>query len=322
MLSVALYLVTGGAGFIGSHLVHALVARGDRVRVLDDLSGGDLARLEPLELGDVGSGAPLELLRGDVSRPEDALTACAGVRGVFHEAALVSVPRSVAEPELSFRVNVQGTFEMLRAATAAGVESFVLASSSAVYGMDERVPKVETMPPAPVSPYAGDKLAGETMLRVWGSSYGLRTVALRYFNVYGPGQSDDSPYSGVIALFARRMLAGECVTIHGDGEQTRDFVYVGDVVRANLLAADAGDLEPGAVFNVGTGEAVSVRKLFREIREAAGGGPDATHGPARAGDVKHSRADGGAIRQRLGFEPRVPRPEGLRRTLDWYRSRR
>ena len=320
---MALYLITGGAGFIGSHIAEALVARGDRVRVLDDLSGGRRENLAFAEVGEPGSGAPIELLVGSVSDRAAGESACEGVEGVFHEAALVSVPLSIESPEESFRINVRGTFEMLRAAHAAGVSGFVMASSAAIYGSDETVPKRESMAPAPVSPYAGDKLTGETMLQVWGRSFGLKTVALRYFNVFGPRQADDSPYSGVIGLLARKRLANEPVTIFGDGEQTRDFVYVGDVAQANLLAMDA-DLGAGfSVFNVGTGSSVSINQLYRQVAEVlaeSGGGDQPDHGPERVGDVKHSRADIESIRERLGYEPRVAWTEGLARTLDWYRA--
>ena len=317
------YLVTGGCGFIGSHIVEALVRRGDRARVLDDLSSGARGTLEGLglgDLGDAGSGAPIELVVGDVADAARAAEACRGVRGVFHEAALVSVPRSVEEPELSFRTNVAGTFELLRAARDAGAGSFVLASSSAVYGDDATVPKLETMPPEPVSPYAGDKLMAETLLAVWGRSFGLRTVALRYFNVFGPRQSDDSPYSGVIALFVRACLEERGVTIYGDGEQSRDFVFVEDVVRANLLAMD-GAAPAGAVLNVGSGDAVTVNRLLEEVSAAVGWGEAPRYEAARPGDVRHSLASIDALRSQLGFSPRVSRADGLARTVAWYRGR-
>jgi len=323
---MSLYLVTGGAGFIGSHLTTALVERGERVRVLDDLSGGDRANLSHLDVGEPGSGAPVELQVASVTDADAVRAACRDVHGVFHEAAFVSVPLSVERPRESFATNVTGTLHVLEAAREAGVRSVVLASSSAVYGDDPTDRKVETTPTRPLSPYAGDKLAGETLLGVWGRSFGLRTVALRYFNVFGPRQSDDSPYSGVIALFARRLIAGDPITIYGDGEQTRDFVYVEDVVRANLLAAEA-ELEPGEVLNVASGESVSINALYGELAELVGrlGGAAPAEAPrrvaARSGDVRHSAAGIERIRERLGWEPRVARRAGLERTLEWYLGR-
>jgi nucleoside-diphosphate-sugar epimerase len=300
--------------------VSALVARGDRVRVLDDLSSGRLENLAHLETGAPGSGAPVEVLRGRVDDPRAVAPACEAVEGIFHHAALVSVPRSVERPEESFETNVGGTFQVLEGARLASVRRIVFASSSAIYGEDERVPKDESMAPSPASPYAGDKLAGEALLAAWSQTYGLSTVALRYFNVYGPRQADDSPYSGVIALFARRLLAREPVTIHGDGGQTRDFVFVEDVVRANLLAIEA-TLDGSAVFNVGTGDAVSVRALEREMALLVGSTLEPRFAPARAGDVRHSRASIERIRATLGFEPRVTRAQGLAQTLEWYERR-
>ncbi len=317
---MSLFLITGGAGFIGSHIASALVARGDRVRVLDDLSSGCRDNLAPLGLGDLGSAAPVELVVGDVADPFLAREACRGAVGVFHEAAQVSVPASLEDPRESYRVNVSGTLNMLEAARAERVGRFVYAASSAAYGDSEELPKVETMSPLPLSPYASGKLAGEQLLAVWGRAFGLRTVSLRYFNVFGPRQADDSPYSGVIAIFARRLLEGKPVTIHGDGGQTRDFVYVEDVARANLAAMD-GDLEPGEVLNVGTGETITLERLHSLMAELAGSESSAEHGPPREGDIRHSRADVGRIRELLGWESRVPWREGLRRTLDWYRSR-
>ena len=316
---MALFLISGGAGFIGSHIAQALVARGDRVRVLDNLSSGRLSNLEPHRVGTIGSGAPIELIEGEVFDPAVVAKACAGVRGVFHQAALVSVPRSVEHPELSFQINVDGTFQLLEAARQAGVERFVLASSAAIYGADPSLPKREEMSPAPLSPYGGDKLIGETMLAVYGRSYGLKTVSLRYFNVYGPKQADDSPYSGVIAIFAKAALEKRRVQIHGDGEQTRDFVFVEDVAAANLLAMGA-EVEPGRVFNVGAGASISIAGLQRLIGLEAGFPEQPEHLPGRDGDLRHSLASIDRIRGELGFSPRVGFEEGLRRTLDGYRA--
>jgi nucleoside-diphosphate-sugar epimerase len=314
------YLVTGGSGFIGSHLAEALVRRGDGVRVLDDLSTGRLENLEPLGLGDAGSGAPLELVRGSIANAAVCHAACEGVEAVFHEAALVSVPKSFEDPVHCYETNVTGTLHLLEASRACGVRAFVFAASSAAYGDSETLPKREDMVPDPLSPYASSKLAGEHLLRVWGRAYGLRTVSLRYFNVFGPRQRDDSPYTGVIALFARALLEGRVATIQGDGEQTRDFNYVENVVSANLLAADAS-LEPGTVINVGGGERISIRTLHRAMAEIAGSRIEPVHAAARAGDVRHSLASLVRARALLGYEVVVPFEEGLARTMAWYRGR-
>jgi len=317
---VALYVVTGGAGFIGSHLVAALVERGDRVRVVDDLSSGKLANLSGLEVGEPHGRAAVELIRADVTDRERLRAALRGTKGVFHEAAQVSVPASIRDPDTSYRVNVLGTLSVLEAARAEGVERVVFAASSAAYGDDPVLPKTEDMAPKPLSPYAAGKLAGEVLLSTWARAYGLRTVSLRYFNVYGPGPSDDSPYSGVIALFARRLLENVPATIFGSGEQSRDFVYVEDVARANLLAMDR-DVEPGAVINIGTGKSVTINELYRRLAQLTGSRLDARREPPRAGDVPHSVASIDRASAWLGFQPRVELAEGLKRTLDWYRVR-
>jgi len=318
---MATFLVTGGAGFIGSHLTTALIGRGDRVRVLDDLSSGSRANLEHLEPGRPGSGAPVELWEAGLEDEERLRGAARGADGVFHEAAQVSVPASLEDPVGSYRINVMGTLGTLEAARAEGVGRFVFASSSAIYGDSQELPKRESMPPMPLSPYASGKHAGEELLEVWSRAFGMRTVALRYFNVFGPRQADDSPYSGVIAIFARRLLAGSEVRIHGDGEQTRDFVYVDNVVRANLLAMDAAGTEPGEVFNVGTEESVSLNQLYEHMRGVVGSSRAAVHGPPRPGDVRHSLSSCARIRERLGYRPEVGWREGLAATLEWYRGR-
>jgi nucleoside-diphosphate-sugar epimerase len=317
---MSLFVVTGGAGFIGSHLVDALVARGDRVRVLDDLSTGRRENLAAHAVGEPGSGAPVELVRGDVRDPRAARQACEGAAGVFHEAAQVSVPRSIEDPLESYAVNVTGTLVVLEAARRAGVRRFVFAASSAAYGDSAELPKHEGLPARPQSPYASGKLAGEEMLAVWGRVHGMRTVSLRYFNVFGPRQLDDSPYTGVIAIFARALLEGRPVQIHGDGEQTRDFTYVANAVEANLLAMEA-ELEPGAVFNVGTGERLTILGLYREMARILGVERAPEFAPARAGDVRHSLASLERIRGGLGYEPRVDLRAGLTSTLEWYRTR-
>ena len=320
MARMALFLVTGGAGFIGSHLAHALVARGDRVRVLDDFSTGRIENLEDLMVGEIRSGSPLELMRGSITDPESCRRACERVDGVFHEAAQVSVPRSIEDPDLSYEINVMGTLRLLEAARMAGAKRFVFAASSAAYGDTPTLPKIESMPSAPASPYASGKLAGEQLLRVWGNVYGMRTVALRYFNIFGPRQADDSPYTGVIALFARALLEGRRVTIHGDGEQTRDFTYIDNVVQANLRAIEV-DVEPGAVINVGSGERISINALYGAMAEVLGSKIEPVYAPSRTGDVRDSLASIEKARALLGYRPAVHWREGLERTVNWYRAR-
>ena len=317
---MAIYMVTGGAGFIGSHLVGGLVERGERVRVIDDFSSGKRENLAHLEVGSPGSGAAVELHEGSVTDAAFVEEACAGVTGILHEAALVSVPKSMANPRESFDINATGTLNVLEGARSQGVGTVVFAASAAAYGDDETVPKLETMPVQPLSPYAADKLAGETMLGVWGRSYGLKTVCLRYFNVFGPRQADDSPYTGVIALFVRALLDGRPVKIFGDGEQTRDFVCVDDVVQANLLALDSSAAASGEVFNVGCGESITINELFHETARLVGSDTQPEYVPAREGDVRHSLASIEKARELLGYAPRVPWREGLARTVDWYRT--
>ncbi|MEM6676050.1 MAG: NAD-dependent epimerase/dehydratase family protein [Planctomycetota bacterium] len=316
---MALYLITGGAGFIGSHLAGALVARGDRCRVLDNFSGGRDANLSSLETGPLGSGAPVEVVRGDIVDAGTCASAMAGVSGVLHEAAQVSVPQSVEDPVRSYDVNVRGTLHLLEAARANGVERFLLAASSAAYGDSEELPKHEGMTASPQSPYASGKVAGEHLLRVYGACYGMRTVALRYFNVFGPRQADDSPYTGVIAIFVRALLDGRTPTIFGDGEQTRDFTYIDNVVAANLAALES-DAPPGAVFNIGGGERISLNELYREIAREIGGAERPNYGPARIGDVRHSLASIDRAREVLGYEPGISWRDGLARTIAWYRT--
>jgi UDP-glucose 4-epimerase len=316
---VSRLLVTGGAGFIGSHLVRALISQGAGVRVLDDFSSGREENLAELAPGELGSGAEVELLRGDVSDPEACAQACDGVDGIFHEAALVSVPRSVEEPERTWEVNSTGTLRLLEAAHKADVKRFVFASSSAAYGESEELPKVETMPVDPRSPYAASKVSGETLLASYGASHGIQAVSLRYFNVFGPRQLDDSPYTGVIAIFARCLLEGVAPTIHGDGGQTRDFTYVDNVVAANL-AAMHGEVPTGSVINVGGGERISILELYQAIAEALGSDLEPVTGETRAGDVRHSLADLERAERLLGYRPAVSWRDGLTKTLEWYRS--
>ena len=317
---MALYLVTGGAGFIGSHIVRALVERGDRARVLDDLSGGSLDNLAGLEVGAIGSGAEVEWLEADVADRTACDTGCAGVQGVFHEAAEVSVPASFEDPDRHLEVNVMGTLRVLEAARRAGASRLVFAASSAAYGDGPESPKREDLAVNPLSPYAVAKHASEQMLEVWSRRWDLGSVALRYFNVFGPGQSDSSPYSGVIAIFAKRLLAGQPITIHGDGEQTRDFVFVEDVARANLAAMDS-QIKGGRVVNIGTGRSVSLTQLHRIMADLVGRAGDPDYGPARVGDVRHSCADILRAQEELGWHPKVNLRDGLARTLEWYRQK-
>ena len=314
---MSLYLVTGGAGFIGSHLAGALLARGDRVRVLDNLATGKLENLA--ELAPLGAER-LEFVRGDITDAAIVGQACRGVSAVFHEAAQVSVPQSVQDPIRSYEINVTGTLRLLEAAREAGVKRFVFAASSAAYGNSGELPKVETMLPTPLSPYASGKVAGEHLLQVWGNCHGIRTVALRYFNIFGPRQADDSPYTGVIAIFAKALLEGRQATIYGDGEQTRDFTYIDNVVAANLLAVDR-ELEPGTIVNVGTGQRISINQLYRAMCERLKMPCEPSYLPPRNADVLHSVASIERAKRVLGYEPKVDWKTGLARTVDWYQAR-
>ena len=303
-----LALVTGGAGFIGSHLTDALLAAGFSVRVLDDFSSG---REQNLSL----AGGKIELIRGDLADPATAARACDGADVVFHEGAIPSVPRSVAEPVRTNRANIDGTLNVLECARQAGVRRVVCAASSSAYGDTEELPKIETMPPNPRSPYALQKYAGEVYCRLYHELYGLETVALRYFNVFGPRQDPKSEYAAVVPRFATACLRGEPAQIHGDGEQSRDFTFIADTVRANLLAADA-PAAVGHVINVAGGRRVSLNELLAALQQITGSKVEPIHGPGRAGDVRHSLADLGRARTLLGFEPEVSLAEGLRRTVE------
>jgi len=291
------------------------------VRVFDNLSTGQVANLAHLAVGEAGSGAPVELVRGDIRDFDALLAAMDGIRGVFHEAAQVSVPRSIEEPLESYAINVTGSMHVVEAARRGGILRVVAAASSAAYGDSEELPKHEEMPSNPLSPYASGKLAMEQLLAVWGRVHGMHTVNLRYFNVFGPRQADDSPYTGVIAIFARTLLEGRPVTIFGDGEQTRDFTFVDNVVAANLAAMDAVGTEPGEVLNVGVGERVSLNQLYDVMAQLAGTSARPSYREARAGDVRHSLASLERIRKRLGYEPSVGFQEGIRQTFEWYRAR-
>ena len=307
----ARYLVTGGAGFIGSNIVEVLVEEGASVRVLDNFSTGRRENLAEF-LG------AIELIEGSITNPATCASVCEGIDFVVHQAALPSVPRSVADPAASHEACATGTLNMLVAARDAGVKRFVYAGSSSAYGDTPTLPKVESMPTLPRSPYAVAKLMGEQYCRVFSLIFGLETVVLRYFNIFGPRQDPASQYSAVIPLFITKALTGESPTIDGDGEQTRDFTYVQNAVCANLLActADAGDVS-GEVFNLGCGERISVNRLWEAIQESTGAAVEPVNGPAREGDVRDSLASLDKIQTRMGYESTVSLAEGLRRTVEW-----
>ena len=305
------YLVTGGAGFIGSHLVEELLRRGERVRVVDNLATGKRANLAHL------SG--VDFLEGDLANIEVAHRAVKGVEIVLHQAAIPSVPRSVEDPVTSNRANVDASLNLLVAARDAGVRRVVYAGSSSAYGDTPVLPKVESMPTAPLSPYALQKLVAEEYCRMFTRLYGLETVTTRYFNVFGPRQDPSSPYSGVISLFVSALCAGRAPTIHGDGEQTRDFTYVANVVDGVLRAGSAPDVS-GEVINVATGGRISLNQLFRTIRDLVGASVEPVHAAPRRGDVRDSRADIEKAKRLLGYTPTVTFDEGLGKTIEWYRS--
>jgi UDP-N-acetylglucosamine/UDP-N-acetyl-alpha-D-glucosaminouronate 4-epimerase len=307
-------LVTGGAGFIGSHLVDALLDQGLHVRILDNCSTGCMANLRRCR-GDV------ELIQGDIRDLETCYRACRGVESVFHQAALPSVPRSIADPLTSHAVNVDGTLQMLLAARDEGVRRFVFASSSSVYGNSVVSPKHEGLTPCPLSPYAINKLSGEHYCRVFHALYGLETVVLRYFNVFGPRQTPDSPYSAVIPKFVAAALNGDTVMLYGDGGHSRDFTYVANVVQANLLAAWIPGVG-GSVFNAGCGGAHTLNDLCRGIEAVTGRPLHIEYTAPRDGDVRHSMADITAARERLRYAPAVDFQEGLERTVRWAREER
>jgi nucleoside-diphosphate-sugar epimerase len=304
-------LVTGGAGFIGSHLTDELVRRGARVRVFDNFSNG---RRENL----ADSAASTEVIEGDLRDLEACRAAAQGMALVFHQAALGSVPRSMADPTTSLAVNAQGTAHMLTAAREAGVERFVYASSSSVYGDSPSQLRREGEEGRPLSPYAASKRMTEELAEVFGIAYGLRTVGLRYFNIYGPRQDPDGPYAAVVPRFFKAALGGERPVIFGDGEQTRDFTYVADAVRANLLAAGAPEAANGRAFNVAGGAATSINRLAELVFAQFGKPAEPRHEAPRPGDVKHSLADLELARQHLGFAPQTELADGLARSRAGY----
>jgi UDP-glucose 4-epimerase len=306
-------LVTGGAGFIGSHLVDALLERGDQVRVLDDFSTGSWENLE-------ADRERLEIVEGDITDPSAARAAMRGVKVVYHQAALASVPRSVANPLATHRVCVDGTLQVLLAARDAKVRRVVYAASSSAYGNSVRLPKSESDPTGPLSPYAAAKLAGENYCAAFSEVYGLETVRLRYFNVFGPRQTPDSPYAAVIPLFMQALTTDRSPMIHGDGQQSRDFTFVADVVQANLLAAAAPGVS-GRVYNVACGRRTSLLELVGLLNGLLGTNVAPKHAAPRLGDVKHSQATIERAREDLGYRPTTDMKEGLRRCLEWWGRR-
>src|SRR5258705_10970190 len=308
-------VVTGGAGFIGSHIASALATNGARVRIVDDLSTGHRENIEEIK-GDI------DFMQGSIADEAVLKKALEGVELVFHEAAIPSVPRSVEDPRQTHTASVDGTFSLLLAAREQKVRRLIYAASSSAYGDQPTLPKVEDMLPDPLSPYAVAKLVGEYYCQVFTRVYGLETVSLRYFNVFGPRQDPGSQYSGVVSRFISALYTGKQPVIYGDGEQSRDFTYIDNVIEANLGAAGAKDVS-GTVFNVANGERVTLNQLLSELKELTGRSEvTAAYRESRIGDVRHSLADTTRARQLLGYEPRVGLREGLEKTIDWWKSSR
>jgi nucleoside-diphosphate-sugar epimerase len=308
---MALYLVTGGAGFIGSHLTEELVRRGERVRVVDSLITGKRQNLAHIP--------GVEFIEGDLANLDIARRAVTGADFVLHQAAIPSVPRSVEDPLTSHRANVDATLNVLLAARDARVKRVIYAGSSSAYGDTPTLPKTEDMPPKPLSPYALQKLVGEDYCQMFTSLYGLETVTTRYFNVFGPRQDPSSPYSGVISVFISALCEGRQPTIYGDGGQTRDFTYVANVVDGVLKACHAAGAS-GEVINVATAGRISLNDLFRTVRELVGARIEPVYGPPRAGDIRDSQADIQKAKRLLGYEPNVSFADGLKKTVEWYRT--
>ena len=305
-------LVTGGAGFIGSHLATAFIEAGHRVRVFDDLSSGTPKNLAHLN-------GRFDLFRGDLRKAADSIEACSGMDFVVHQAAVPSVPKSVQDPDTSHDVNINGTFHLLRACVAQKVHRFIYAASSSVYGDVDVSPKHEGICPEPLSPYAVQKYAGECYARAFYECYGLETISLRYFNVFGSRQDPSSDYAAAIPAFVTAILRGESPTVYGDGQQTRDFTHIDNVVVGNLLALKAAKTE-GQAVNVACGSAISVNEVIATINRVLGTNVSARHVERRAGDVLHSCADITLAKKLLDFTPTVDFEEGLRRTIDYYKS--
>ncbi len=311
---MATYLITGVAGFIGSSLARGVLAQGDQVRGIDNLSTGKRENLAEIS-------GQIDFREADLLDLDAVQDACRGVNYIFHEAAIPSVPKSVLDPLASNRANVDATVHLLIAARDAKVKRVVYAASSSAYGDTPTLPKHEGMTPNPISPYAVAKLASEYYMTSFYRCYGLETVCLRYFNIFGPRQDPSSPYSGVLAKFITQMLNGEQPTILGDGRQSRDFTYIDNTVEANLLAMKApASQAAGQVFNVATGTRVDLNETFQLLKKIIGFTGDVKYEPERAGDVKHSLADLSRIEKHLGYKPKVSFEEGLRRTVEWYRG--
>lgn len=311
------FLVTGGAGFIGSNLTEALLAAGRTVRVLDNFLTGKRENLAGLAQR---FGNAFELVEGDLRDCEAVKRAVAGVRFVLHQGALPSVPRSVADPVLSNEINVGGTVNLLVAARDAGVQRVVFAASSSAYGDTPELPKRESMTPGPKSPYAAQKLAGEHYMRIFFEVYGLETISLRYFNVFGPRQDPTSMYAAVIPRFITAVLSGTSPTVYGDGGQTRDFTFIDNVVQANRAACEAPKEACGKVFNIACGERVSLLEILEHVYRLAGRRVEPVFEPPRRGDVRDSLADISAAKSLLGYDPKVPFAEGLSHTFDFFRK--
>jgi nucleoside-diphosphate-sugar epimerase len=311
---LATYLITGIAGFIGSSLAHALVARGESVRGIDNFATGRRTNIEPIL-------PQIDFQQVDLCDAAALDRATEGIDFIFHQGAIASVPRSVENPEYSHASNINGTLNLLQAARKQGVKRVVYAASSSAYGNQAGQPRVETMRPMPLSPYAVQKLTGEYYMASYCEVYGLGTVSLRYFNIFGPRQDPSSPYSGVLARFILQMLRGERPTIFGDGEQARDFTYIANVVSANLLACDApAEKVAGRVFNIGCGEQFTLNKTYQLLSELTGFHQPPNYGPPRAGDVMTSIADTSAAREAFGYIPSVKYEQGLAETVAWYRG--
>ena len=306
------YAITGGAGFIGSHIAEALSLRGDSVRVLDNFSTGKRRNIETFE-------SHVDVREVDLAAETGLASHLRGVDYVIHQAAIPSVPRSMKDPVGSHEANVNGTLNLLVACREAGVRRVIYASSSSLYGESEVLPKHEEMAPRPMSPYGGQKLFGEVYCQVFWRAYGLETVCLRYFNVFGPRQDASSPYSGVLARFIPAVLGGRKPVIYGDGSQSRDFTYVTNVVDANILACTT-DGVAGESFNIACGERITVNQILSEIKALTGSNAEPIHEDPRPGDILHSQADITKAREKMGWEPVASFKEGLKPTIDWYRG--